>query len=214
MKVAVVDDHDLFRKGVIELLRIDPQIQIVAEGASGDEAVEIARRQRPDVMLMDVEMPGVSVESALPAVLEASPGTAVLILTMHDDVTFVRRLIQGGAAGYLLKTIDHHELIAAVHAAARGDSGVRISVSRSTLAALTDVSHTPAQALSPREREVLQLVSRAHSNAEIAARLYVSPGTVKRHLTNIYAKLGASSRIDALLKARAGGLIEDPHPQG
>ncbi|WP_336087710.1 response regulator transcription factor [Nocardia sp. SSK8] len=213
LDVAVVDDHSLFRKGVIQLLQLDPAITVVAEGECSADAIAIAEEYAPSVMLMDVEMPGNGPEKCLSGVLAASPNTSVLILTMHDDVAYVRSLVSCGAAGYMLKTIDHGELIAAVKSVSAGSSAVRVSVSRSTLAALTSTpEEKPAQAISARELEVLQLVAGAASNAEIAAKLYVSQGTVKRHLTNIYTKLGASSRIDALIKARAAGLIE-PGPQ-
>lgn len=214
VRVAVVDDHDLFRNGVVELLRIDPELTIIAEGASGDEAVVIAREHTPDVMLMDIEMPGMGAEQALPAVRRASPATAVLILTMHDDVSFVRSLVRLGAAGYLLKTTDSQELISAVRSAARGGTSVRVSVSRTTLDALSITAGPDEliQLLSPREREVLQLVALARSNSQIAAELYISQGTVKRHLTNIYTKIDACGRIDALIKARALGLIDTIEP--
>jgi DNA-binding NarL/FixJ family response regulator len=214
LRLAVVDDHGLFRKGVIELLRIDPAITVVADGATGNEAIAIARDYTPDVMLMDVEMPGPGAEKTLTAVLHASPGTAVLILTMHDDVTFVRSLVKLGAAGYMLKSTGYQELISAVHSVARGDAAVTVSVSRATLGALVGPNAEPAQVLSPREMEVLRLVALAQSNAQIAKELYVSQATVKRHLTNIYTKIGASGRIDALIKARAAGLIDDIEPTG
>lgn len=209
LRLVVVDDHGLFRAGVIELLQSDPGVTVVGHGATGDAALALAAEHQPDVMLMDVEMPGPGAESTLTGVLEASPNTAVVVLTMHDDATMVSTLLRLGAAGYLIKSVDYHELLAAVRAAVRDQSTVTVSVSRATLGRLDHRDEPAADLLSPRELAVLSLLARAHSNAQIGAELYISHATVKRHLTNLYAKLGAVGRVDALVKGRAAGLLAE-----
>jgi DNA-binding NarL/FixJ family response regulator len=126
---------------------------------------------------------------------------------MHDDPTLVRQLLDSGASAYLLKTVARAELLAAVHAVTRSPDNIVLSVSRRTLGQLEHEPEPAPSRLSPRELDVLRGVARALSNAQLAAELFITESTVKRHLTNIYAKLGASSRVDALLKARAAGLI-------
>jgi DNA-binding NarL/FixJ family response regulator len=214
LRVAVVDDHVLFRAGLIGLLGTSPDLQVVAEGGSGDEAIGIARTHAPDVMLMDVEMPGPGAGRVLREVLTVSPETSVLVLTAHDDVTVVRTLLRHGAAGYVLKTADIHQLFAAIQSIGGSSKAVSVSLSRSTLDALAGGGGDSSRTLSKRECEVLDLVAQARSNVEIAAELYMSVGTVKRHLTNIYAKIGATSRIEALVKARALGMIGSSDASG
>lgn len=210
LRLVVVDDHGLFRAGLIELLHSDPGVIVVGDGASGDAALALAAEHQPDVMLMDIEMPGPGAEATLTGVLEVSPHTAILVLTMHDDATMVRTLLRLGAAGYLIKSIEYHELLAAVRAAVRDQSTVTVSVSRATLGRLDHHKEPADVLLSPRELAVLGALAQACSNVQIGAQLFISQGTVKRHLTNLYAKLGATGRVDALLKARAAGLfVED-----
>lgn len=188
-------------------------IDVVGNGASGDEALVLVRERRPDVLLMDVEMPGPGAEATLRALFGVSPETAVIILTMHDYSSIVSSLLRLGAASYLVKSVDHHELLAAVHSAARNRSTVTVSVSRTTIDHLNRRDEAPVEELfSPREMEVLRLLAQARSNAEIGADLFISQGTVKRHLTNLYGKLDANGRVDAMVKARAGRPAPGPGP--
>ncbi|WP_369137348.1 response regulator [Modestobacter versicolor] len=212
LQVLLVDDHRLFRESLGALLGVHEGIEVVAEASNGEEAVRLARQHRPDVVLLDVEMPGQSVLTSLVEIRSASPTTRIVVLTMHENTTLARQLLLRGASAYLIKTIGHHELVAAIRATAeRGTDMVTLSVSRGGLAGL---AASGAPVLSDRELEVLALVSRAHSNASIAQELRISEGTVKRHLSNINTKLGATSRLDAVRRATRArlltpGLLED-----
>jgi DNA-binding NarL/FixJ family response regulator len=207
LRVMVADDHTLLRDGLRELLTTDPAFVVVADAATGPDVVARAGEVRPDLLLLDVQMPGPGAKSVVDQVRAASPETKIIILTMHDDPALVRQLLESGASAYLLKTIARAELLAAVHAVVRSPDNVVLSVSRRTIGRLDKESEAPPSPLSPRELDVLRGVARALSNAQLASELFITENTVKRHLTNIYAKLGAASRVDALLKARAAGLI-------
>ena len=211
LSVVLVDDHRLFRESLRALLDVHDGIEVVAEGSNGEEAVRLARQHRPDVVLLDVEMPGQSVLTSLVEIRSASPSTRIVVLTMHENTTLARQLLLRGASAYLIKTIGHHELVSAIRASTGGTDMVTLSVSRGGLAGLAS---TGAPVLSARELEVLTLVSRARSNQAIAAELHISEGTVKRHLSNINNKLGSTSRLDAVRRATrarllAPGLLED-----
>jgi DNA-binding NarL/FixJ family response regulator len=212
LSVVLVDDHRLFRESLGALLAVHEGIEVVAEGSNGEEAVRLARLHRPDVVLLDVEMPGQSVLTSLVEIRSASPSTRIVVLTMHENTTLARQLLLRGASAYLIKTIGHHELVAAIRASTeREQDMVTLSVSRGGLAGLASAG---APVLSARELEVLALVSRARSNLAIGQELHISEGTVKRHLSNINHKLGSTSRLDAVRRATrarllAPGLLED-----
>jgi DNA-binding NarL/FixJ family response regulator len=207
LRVMVADDHTLLRDGLRELLTTDPAFVVVADAATGPDVIARAGEHRPDLLLLDVQMPGPGAKAVVEQVRRVSPDTKIIILTMHDDPALVRQLLDSGASAYLLKTIARAELLAAVHAVTRSPDNVVLSVSRRTIGSLERDPDPAPSPLSPRELDVLRGVARALSNAQLAGELYITESTVKRHLTNIYAKLGASSRVDALLKARAAGLI-------
>lgn len=207
LRVMVADDHTLLRDGLRELLSTDPAFVVVADAATGPDVIAQAAEHRPDLLLLDVQMPGPGARAVVEQVTVVSPDTKIIILTMHDDPALVRQLVESGASAYLLKTIARAELLASVHAVARSPDNVVLSVSRRTIGRLEQPPEPAPGALSPRELDVLRGVARALSNAQLAAELFITESTVKRHLTNIYAKLGAASRVDALLKARAAGLI-------
>lgn len=210
IRIVVVDDHHLFRAGVIELLQSVPEFSIAAEGATGVEAVTLSHQTRPDVVLLDVEMPGPGAAATIRKIVEASPRTRIVILTMHDDADIIRDLLDAGASGYLLKSAGRSELVASVTAAARSDDAIVISVSRNTALQLGRTANPPEPTLlSAREYEVLTLLAAAHSNRDMARHLHITDATVKRHLANIYAKLGATSRLDAVRKAAQRGIISD-----
>jgi DNA-binding NarL/FixJ family response regulator len=206
--VALADDHTLFRQGIRELLLTDPEIQIVGESSTGDGAVALVRDHQPDVLLLDVQMPGQGATAVLAQLNEQSPRTAVVILTMHESPGLVSELLDTGAAAYLVKSIGREELLATVRSVSRSQHNVMLSVSRATLHSL-ERARTQGTLLSSREHQVLELVATALSNAQIATRLFISEGTVKRHLTNIYAKLHATSRVDAIKKATTAGVLRD-----
>ena len=205
LRLVLADDHRLFRESLGALLEVHEGIEVVAEGSNGDEAVRLARQHRPDVLLLDVEMPGQSVLTSLVEIRSASPSTRIVVLTMHENTTLARQLLLRGASAYLIKTIGHHELVAAVRATTeRAADMVTLSVSRGGLAGLAAAG---GPALSDRELEVLSLVSRARTNAAIATELRITEGTVKRHLSNINAKLGSTSRLDAVRRATRARLL-------
>jgi DNA-binding NarL/FixJ family response regulator len=209
--IVVADDHNLFRSGVVELLESVPEFEIVGEAATGDAAISLSAGHKPHILILDVEMPGPGSVATIHKVTEASPGTRVIVLTMHDDPDLVRTLFDAGAAGYLIKSSGRQELVAAISAACRDENSVVLAVSRQTLLGLGSeaVQARDASLLSPREIEILLLVADARSNRDIATALYISEGTVKRHLANVYSKLGATSRIDAVRKALVLGAIPD-----
>ena len=204
IKVLLVDDHALFREGVAEIFDAEEGMQVVGEAENGLEAVALAAEEKPDVILLDVEMPVMGAEKAIGQILRASPHSKVLVLTMYDEPRLVRKLLALGAHGYIVKNATREELVAAVHTVHRVENRVVLSVSRNTADRLEG---SEKSVLSRRELEVLLLAARAMSNSQIASRLHISEGTVKRHLTNIYAKLGVSSRADAAKKALTSGLI-------
>ena len=211
-RIVVVDDHQLFRTGLIEILQTVDGFHIVAEGATGVEAITLAHDAKPEVLILDVEMPGPGAAATIRKILDASPSTRIVVLTMHDDADIVRSLLEAGASGYLLKSAGRTELIAAINTAARHDSAILLSVSRNTAMSLARGASpppSPPNILSPREHEVLALLAAAKTNHDIATSLYITDGTVKRHLANIYAKLGAASRMDAVRKGIQLGVISN-----
>jgi DNA-binding NarL/FixJ family response regulator len=209
LRVVVIDDHHLFRAGLIELLRTLPGITVAAEGSTGGQAITLASDLQPDVVLLDVQMPGPPPAATVRRIRDRSPATRVIIVTMHQSPSLIRELIASGASGYLMKNADRAELIAAIQLAAHPDDMVLVSLSRTAFTALSQPSVTRTNLLSAREVQVLRLLAEAKSNHEIAAALCISDGTVKRHLTNLYAKLQATSRMDAVRKGRAALVIED-----
>ena len=204
IKVLLVDDHALFREGVAEIFDAEEGMEVVGVAANGQEAVEVTAEVKPDVVLLDVEMPTMGAEQAVRRILCASPSSKILVLTMYDEPRLVRKLLMLGAHGYLVKNATREELVAAVRTVHRVEDRIVLSVSRSTADRLEG---SEPSVLSSRELEVLLLIARAMSNSQVASRLHISEGTVKRHLTNIYAKLGVSSRADAAKKALTSGLL-------
>jgi DNA-binding NarL/FixJ family response regulator len=204
IKVLLVDDHALFREGVAEICDAEEDMRVVGEAQNGVEAVTLAAKETPDVVVLDVEMPVMGAEMAITRILRASPSSKVLVLTMYDEPRLVRKLLALGAHGYIVKNATREELVAAIRTVYQVENRVVLSVSRSTADRLEGAEKSM---LSSRELEVLLLMARAMSNSQIASHLHISEGTVKRHLTNIYAKLGVSSRADAAKKALTSGLI-------
>ena len=195
ISVLLADDHAMFRQGVSEMLSTDGEIEVVGEAENGQEAVALARRLEPDVVLLDVEMPGMGAKEAMEIMLGNSPSPRVIIVTMHDDPGLVRELIGLGASAYLVKSATIEELHTAVHTAA--SSPARDVIIR------PETLENPAAAdgISGRELEVLLMVARGMSNQQIAVSLHLSEATIKRHLANIYPRIGVSSRGEAVRMA-------------
>ncbi len=200
IRVLLADDHAMFRQGIKEMLSTDEEIEVVGEAENGREAVALANKLKPDVVLLDVEMPIMGAEQAMEQMLEISPPPRVVIVTMYDEPRLVRELIGLGAVAYLVKSATIEELLSAVHTAAQspigpGENVVMIAPPRS----FEDPDE--ADGLSGRELEILVMVARGFSNHQIATSLHLSESTVKRHLANIYPKLGVSSRGEAVRMA-------------
>jgi DNA-binding NarL/FixJ family response regulator len=195
IRVLLADDHAMFRQGVREMLSTDEGIEVVGEADNGREAVALAESLKPDVVLLDVEMPVMGAREAMERMLHNSSSLRVIIVTMYDDPRLVRDLIGLGASAYLVKSATMEELHSAVHTAASSPPGNVIMLPKTL--------KNPAEAagLSRRELEVLLMVARGMSNQQIAISLHLSEATVKRHLANIYPKIGVSSRGEAVRMA-------------
>jgi DNA-binding NarL/FixJ family response regulator len=213
VRVAVVDDEAVIRRGLRLILDSVPDLEVVAEGVDGRDAVTLARSVRPDVMLLDVRMPVMDGLAATPSVVAA--GSRVLVLTTYDVDENLFRALQAGASGFLLKTADPDDLVHAVRVVARGDAIVEPTMSRRLLQQYAE-KHGPTEApgwvarLTAREREVLDEVVRGLSNAEICAALQLSEGTVKTHVASVLTKLGVRDRLQAVILAYESGYVR-PH---
>ncbi|MFF3563274.1 response regulator [Streptomyces sp. NPDC002574] len=216
--VLVVDDQFLIRAGLVGLLRAAPGIDVVGEAGDGEEAVERAAETTPEVILMDIRMPGISGVTATERILAAAGERAprVLILTTFDLDEYVYTALRAGASGFLLKDAGPERLIAAVHAVAGGDTLFAPSVTRRLIEAYAPARPAPdpdrpppaeLAALTARELEVLRMIAKGLSNAEIAERLFISEATVKTHLNRTMAKLGLGSRAQAVVLAYETGLV-------
>jgi DNA-binding NarL/FixJ family response regulator len=196
IRVLLADDHAMFRQGIREMLSTDEEIEVVGEAENGRVAVALAERLRPDVVLLDVEMPVMGARETMEGMIRnSSPSPRVIIVTMHDDPRLVRELIGLGASAYLVKSATIEELHTAVHTAA--SSPARDVIIRPE----TLKNPAAADGISGRELEVLLMVARGMSNQQIAVSLHLSEATIKRHLANIYPRIGVSSRGEAVRMA-------------
>ncbi len=214
LRVLIVDDDDLMRAGLRAVLSSDETVDVVAEAANGYEAVERIRRIQPDVVLMDVRMPNMDGIAATRKITSAVPLTKVLILTTFEDDEYVFGALSAGASGFLLKRTQPEQLIAAIHTVAAGDSLLSPSVTRTVIDRMARHPRPDPAAdrrlhqLTPREREVLKLVARGLSNAEIADVLVVEESTIKTHMKRILAKLDLRDRVQAVVMAYETGMVQ------
>jgi DNA-binding NarL/FixJ family response regulator len=213
IRVLLADDEAMIRAGIAAVLATDPGITVVAQAGDGREAVELARAHRPDVVLMDIRMPGMDGLAAAAELRDVAP---VVMLTTFDEDEYVARALADGASGFLLKAADPRELLIAVRAVADGAAYLSPRVARRVIAGLrvTGLGRPAAarrkvEALTPREREVLALVGRGLSNQEIAHRLHLAEGTVKAHLSSILRSLDVQNRVQAAITAYEAGITAD-----
>lgn len=210
IRVLLADDHALVREGTRRLLESEHDVEVVAEAASGEEAVEAVARLRPNIAIMDIAMPGMSGIEATREIKGMCPETAVLVLSAYDDEPYLIALLEAGAAGFLLKNVHGEELINAVRAVARGESVLQPSLTEKLMRRLSNRSspaQRPLDLLSEREFDVLRLAARGLPNKEIARRMGLSIRTVHSHLANIFTKMQVGSRTEAVLLALRQGLI-------
>jgi DNA-binding NarL/FixJ family response regulator len=211
VRVLIVDDDDLMRAGLKSVLASDDSVQVVGEAGDGREAVSSTRSSRPDVVLMDVRMPDLDGIAATRELLEATPDVRVLMLTTFEEDDYIFGALNAGASGFLLKRTRPEELIAAIHTVAAGDSLLSPSVTRRVIDRMAtqpapQASSAKLQVLTPREREVLELVARGLSNGEIATAFVIEESTVKTHVKRILGKLGLRDRVQAVIFAYESGL--------
>jgi two-component system response regulator NreC len=213
IRVLLADDHAVLRTGLRLLLNAQPDIEVVGEAADGAEAMAKARALRPDVVLMDLTMPGIGGLEATGRIKDECPGIKVLVLTMHNDPSYLRQLLRAGASGYVLKKSADADVISAIHAAHRGE----VFLDPSLAGTLVDEVLWPPgrgrprdayETLSDREREVLKWVARGHTNQEIAEKLFLSVKTIETHRARLAEKLGLRGRAELVRFALERGLLQ------
>ncbi|EZP75138.1 two-component response regulator [Parageobacillus genomosp. 1] len=220
-RIAIIDDHQLFREGIKRILEFEEEFEVVAEGADGSEVLSIVEQYRPDIVLMDINMPNMNGVEATKQLIEAYPETKVVVLSIHDDENYVMRALQTGATGYLLKEMDADTLIEAVKIVAEGGSYLHPKVTHNLIREYRRLAlgkgesktgkqevRRPLHLLTRRECEVLQLLADGKSNRGIGEALYISEKTVKNHVSNILQKLNVNDRTQAVVVAIKNGWVE------
>jgi DNA-binding NarL/FixJ family response regulator len=207
VRVLVADDHPVVRAGLVAMLSAEPGLEVVGEAASGEEAVLLAARHRPAVVLTDLRMPGAGGLAAIRRITAELPGIRVVVLTTYDSDGDILPAVEAGAAGYLLKDTPRAGLVDAIFAAARGETVLAPAVAGRLV---TRLRGPQPQALSARETAVLAAAARGLTNTQIGRELFISEATVKTHLLRAYTKLGVSSRTAAVTKAIEAGLLPAP----
>lgn len=213
IRVLIADDHPLFRDGLRALLNSIPDTEVVAEAKGGDEAIAQAAALQPDIILMDINMPGVNGIEATRRIVQTSPHIGVLVVTMFEDDDSVFSAMRAGARGYLLKGADQAEVLRAIHAVASGEAIFSPAIALRLMRFFSSPSPAaPPQAfpeLTEREREILTLIAQGYNNNDIADKLVLSPKTVRNNVSNIFSKLQVADRAQAIVRARAAGLAPD-----
>jgi two-component system nitrate/nitrite response regulator NarL len=208
IRLLVIDDHTLFRRGLVALLAGDPTLSVVGQAGDAGEAVRLAAALQPDVILLDNHLPGVTGIQALAGLKDAAPHACILMLTVSEDTDDLQAALRGGAQGYLLKTIEGDELVAAIRRCRAGEAAISpeltgklVAALRQPAAAAPSAASETAASLSPREQQVLEQIAQGASNKEIARALDIAETTVKIHVQHILRKLGLSSRVQAAVFA-------------
>jgi DNA-binding NarL/FixJ family response regulator len=203
IRVVVADDHPIVRSGIAALLDSADDIEVVGQASTGEEAIERALSLEPEIVLMDLRMPGLTGDEATAAILAERPGIRIVVLTTYESDENILAAIEAGASGYLLKAAPQEEILAGIRSVARGEVALAPSIAAMLVKRVT----TPKVSLSPRETEVLRLVASGNSNPAIAAALFVSEATVKTHLLHAFEKLNARDRTHAVTRAMELGLL-------
>jgi two-component system response regulator NreC len=209
IRVLIADDHGVLRAGLSALLSAEPDLEVIGEAGTGEEALRLAAELHPDLVLMDVSMPEMGGIEATRSIKEIQPKTHVLILTVHEDIGLVREAIHAGAAGYIPKRAVKTEVINAIHTVMRGDLYVHPAMMRALLTDApkpADQPNTQAEELTPREIDVLRLVVKGYTNSQIAEQLYISVRTVEYHRGNLTGKLNLHSRVELIRYAAEHGI--------
>ncbi len=217
IRILIADDHAVLRAGLKMLLEAQPDMEVVGEAATGKEALELASLLAPDVILLDITMPGMEEFRALRELREKVPSARILILTMHDHKGYLKRALREGASGYVVKKAADVELISAIRAVYRGDLYIHPSVTRALLEDALDAEATrgegvfrpPPEMLSPREKEILRLVALGYTNSQIAEKLFISVKTVETYKARIKEKLGLKTRAAMVRYALQQGLLKE-----
>lgn len=214
IKLMIADDHKLFREGLKALLAVTEDIEIIGEAEDGNTALRKCRELEPDIILMDINMPGLNGILATQQILKEHPQTGIIMLTMLEDDASVFSAMRAGARGYLLKGADPNEVLSVIRAVVDGQALFGPAIAARVLGYFKELrtspnsnqTITPFPELSDRELEVLRLISQGLNNQEIAQKLFLSPKTVRNHITNIFSKLQVADRAQAIVRAREAGL--------
>ena len=210
IRVLIADDHPLYRDGLRAMLAAAPETELVGEATTGDEAIAQAADLQPDVLLMDLQMPGTNGIEATRRIRQTSPHIAILVVTMFSDDDSVFAALRAGAQGYVLKGADRAELLRAITAVSRGEAIFSPAIARRLMRHFATLSAermpTVFPELTDRERVILDLIAQGRNNTEIASRLVLSPKTVRNHISNILSKLQVADRAQAIIRAREAGL--------
>ncbi|MGV8120703.1 MAG: response regulator [Candidatus Xenobiia bacterium LiM19] len=216
IKILIVDDHTLVREGFAKMLELEPQFEVLGQSSSARDAIEKTRNLKPDIVLMDIKLPGINGIEATRMIKSEFPDVEVIILSMYDEEEYVMESVKAGATGYVLKDISADELFSAIKVVHSGGSLIQPGLARKVLKEFAHMAKESPQGsgksvlkeLSDREIEVLQSVSEGKSNKEIAEKLMISEKTVKAHLRTIFRKLEVSDRAQAVAEAMRKGLVE------
>jgi DNA-binding NarL/FixJ family response regulator len=213
LRILIADDHPFFRRGLNNLLATVAETEVVGEASSGDDVVALAEELQPDVVIMDLKMPGISGIEATRRIAHSSPHIGILVVTMFEDDHSVFAAMRAGARGYLLKDTDEEEMLRAIRAVSSGEAIFSPTIAQRLLSYFADVAHKQPEIperifpeLTDREREILDLIAHGYTNAQISARLVLSPKTVRNHISNIFSKLQVADRTQAAIRARQAGL--------
>ena len=210
LRILVADDHPLFRSGLRGLLAATAETEIVGEASTGEEAIALAEELQPDVIVMDLQMPGINGIEATRRVVQTSPHVGVLVVTMFEDDRSVFAAMRAGARGYVLKDTDEEEMLRAIRAVGNGEAIFSPAIAQRLLSFFAETRHAVPERIFPelteREREILAFIAQGYSNPQIAAHLVLSPKTVRNHISNIFSKLQVADRAEAIVRAREAGL--------